>query len=98
MTEIKSPGASAAPGASVSDQLGRQVIADNNRQEQFAQAPIRGKPPANAALPLYTRLDLFETPTLADPLSGLAVKLPGTCSKCGGLIAIVGPGKPPHSA
>jgi hypothetical protein len=26
------------------------------------------------------------------------VKLPGTCSKCGGLIAIVGPGKPPHSA
>ena len=34
----------------------------------------------------------------ADPLFGVAVKLPDTCSKCGDLVAIVGPGKPPHCA
>ena len=43
MTESKSPGAVAALGASVSDQLGRQVIAENIRQERFAQAPIRAE-------------------------------------------------------
>ena len=26
------------------------------------------------------------------------MKLPNTCSKCGDLVAIVGPGKPPHCA
>jgi hypothetical protein len=41
MTSAKSPGAVAALGASVSDQLGRQVIAEANRQERFTQAPIR---------------------------------------------------------
>ena len=41
MTATKSPGAVAALGASVSDQLGRQVIAETNRQERFTQAPIR---------------------------------------------------------
>jgi hypothetical protein len=41
MTAAKSPGAVAALGASVSDHRGRQVIAENNRQQTFAQAPIR---------------------------------------------------------
>jgi hypothetical protein len=41
MTSAKSHGAVAALGASVSDQLWRQVIAENKRQQQFAQAPIR---------------------------------------------------------
>ena len=41
MTTIKSPGAVAASGASGMDQLGRQVIPENKRQEQFAQAPVR---------------------------------------------------------
>jgi hypothetical protein len=36
--------------------------------------------------------------TSANSLSGLAVKLPDTCGKCGALITIVGPSKPPHSA
>jgi hypothetical protein len=44
------------------------------------------------------QLDLFGAPVSAGPLSALAVKLPSTCSKCGSLIAIVGPAKPPHSA
>jgi hypothetical protein len=44
------------------------------------------------------QLDLFGTPNSADPLSGLAVKLPVTCRKCADLVAIIGPGKPPHSA
>ena len=48
--------------------------------------------------PLTTQLELFETATLPDPLSGLTVKLPDTCGNCGGVVAIVGPGKPPHSA
>jgi hypothetical protein len=43
-------------------------------------------------------LDLFGAATPADPLAGLAVKLPDTCGKCGQLVAIVGPGKPPHCA
>jgi hypothetical protein len=41
MKPTESPGAVAALGASVSDQLGRQVIAEANRQERFTQAPIR---------------------------------------------------------
>ena len=41
MTEAKSPGAVVALGASVSAQLGRQVIAEANRQQRFTQAPIR---------------------------------------------------------
>jgi hypothetical protein len=41
MTTIKSPGAVAALGASVTDQLERQVVPENKRQKQFVQAPIR---------------------------------------------------------
>ena len=41
MTEAKSPGAVVALGASVSAPLGRQVIAEANRQERFTQTPIR---------------------------------------------------------
>jgi hypothetical protein len=41
MTVTKSPGAVAALEASVSDQLGRQVAAKNNRQAGFAQRVIR---------------------------------------------------------
>jgi hypothetical protein len=41
MTSAKSPGAGRAHRASVIDQLGRQVAAENNRQAGFAQAPIR---------------------------------------------------------
>ena len=47
---------------------------------------------------VHAQLDLFGTAAPADPLLGLAVKLPNTCSKCGDLVAIVGPGKPPHCA
>ena len=46
----------------------------------------------------HAQLDLFGPPPSADPLLGLAVKLPNTCSKCADLVAIIGPGKPPHSA
>jgi hypothetical protein len=46
----------------------------------------------------HGQLDLFGAPNSADPLLGFAVKLPNTCSKCADLVAIVGPGKPPHSA
>jgi hypothetical protein len=48
--------------------------------------------------PSNAQLDLFDAATTADPLTGLAVKLPDTCGKCGQLIAVVGPGKPPHFA
>ena len=41
MTETRSPGAGQAHGASASDHRGRQVIAENNRQQIFVQAPIR---------------------------------------------------------
>ena len=46
----------------------------------------------------HTQLDFFGAAAPADPLFGIAVKLPDTCSKCGGLVGIVGPGKPPHCA
>jgi hypothetical protein len=42
MTESKSPGALAALGASVVDQLGRQVISQANRQQSLTQASITG--------------------------------------------------------
>jgi hypothetical protein len=42
------------------------------------------------------QLDLFGAPTSGDPLLGLAVSK--TCRKCGDLVAILGPGKGPHSA
>ncbi|MGO9046169.1 MAG: hypothetical protein ACLQFW_04670 [Xanthobacteraceae bacterium] len=41
MKAVKSPGAVAALGASVVDQLGRQVIPEINRQQQLPQAAIR---------------------------------------------------------
>jgi hypothetical protein len=44
------------------------------------------------------QLDLFRDAALANPPLGLAVKLPDTCGKCGHLVAILGPGKPPHFA
>lgn len=43
MRTAKSPGAVAALGASLADQLGRQVISENKRQQQFAQPPIRAE-------------------------------------------------------
>jgi hypothetical protein len=48
--------------------------------------------------PLNAQFDLFDPATAAHPLTGLAVKLPDTCSKCGHLVAIIGPSKPPHFA
>ena len=42
---------------------------------------------------VHAQLDLFGTAAPADPLLGLAVKLPNTCSKCADLVAIIGPGK-----
>jgi hypothetical protein len=44
------------------------------------------------------QLDFFAATAPADPLFGIAVKLPDTCSKCGELVGVVGPGKPPHCA
>jgi hypothetical protein len=43
MTSAKSPGAGRAHRASVNDHLKRQVIAENNRQHLFSQAPIRAE-------------------------------------------------------
>jgi len=43
MIESESPGAVAALGASVSDQLGRRVIAEDSSHQTFTQAPIRAK-------------------------------------------------------
>jgi hypothetical protein len=40
--------------------------------------------------------DTLKSATTANPLIGLVVTLPDTCSTCGHLVAIVGPGKPPH--
>ena len=51
-----------------------------------------GTPPLNA------QHDLFGAAAPTGPLSGITVKLPDTCSKCGDLVAIIGPGKPPHCA
>ena len=48
--------------------------------------------------PLNAQPDLFGAAVPAGPLSGLTVKLPDTCSKCGDLAAIIGPGEPPHYA
>jgi hypothetical protein len=44
MKTTESPGAVAALGASVCDQLRRQVIAETNRQQSLAQAPIPATP------------------------------------------------------
>jgi hypothetical protein len=41
MRRIKSPGAVAAHGAFEADRLGRQVVSEITRQQQFPQAPIR---------------------------------------------------------
>lgn len=48
--------------------------------------------------PLLAQLEPLGGAPSADPLLGLVVKLPTTCSKCNHLVAIVGPGNPPHSA
>jgi hypothetical protein len=43
MKPTESPERGHGAGASVDDQLGRQVIPENKRQQQFAQAPIRAE-------------------------------------------------------
>jgi hypothetical protein len=48
--------------------------------------------------PLTAQHHLLATIPPADPLTGLAVKLPDTCGKCGHLVASIGPGEPPHFA
>ena len=49
-------------------------------------------PPATAS-----QLDMFGAGP-PDPLIGLAVRLPDTCTKCGGAFARIGPGKAQHKA
>jgi hypothetical protein len=44
------------------------------------------------------QLDSFGEAASADPILGIAVKLPDTCRNCGDLAAIVGPSEPPHCA
>jgi AAA domain/Homeodomain-like domain len=44
MNEIQSPGAVAALGASETDQLGRQVVPETNREQSIAQASIPATP------------------------------------------------------
>jgi hypothetical protein len=52
-----------------------------------------------AGIPTFkAQPDLFDTARPADPLIGLAVKLPDTCGKCGQLVAIISAGKLPHCA
>ena len=46
----------------------------------------------------HTQPDFCGPPPSADPLLGLAVKPPKACRRCGGPVATVGAGKPPHSA
>jgi hypothetical protein len=46
----------------------------------------------------HAQLDLSGAAVPAGPLSGLTVKLPNSCGRCGHLVAIVGPGTPPHCA
>jgi hypothetical protein len=58
----------------------------------------KGRSRENSALILDAQLHLFDGAASANPLSGLSVKLPDTCSNCGDLVAIIGPGKPPHCA
>jgi hypothetical protein len=43
MTAAKNPGAVAALGASVSDQLGWQVIPETTRHQRFTQVPLRAE-------------------------------------------------------
>jgi hypothetical protein len=47
-----------------------------------------------------SQADLFGAPTAppGNPLLGLSVRLPDTCSKCGESVAVIGPGKAQHKA
>ena len=90
--------------ACLADLKARLHSAHRRRRRQHRRAtkshagssPKRGE--RHRSVSFGAQLDLFGTAAPADPLLGLAVKLPDTCSKCGDLVAIVGPGKPPHCA
>ena len=70
----------------------------NEGRREGHRLSTTGAPDRKVIRPLNAQLDLFDTATVADPLTGLAAKLPETCGKCGHLVALVGPGKPPHRA
>jgi hypothetical protein len=81
---------------------GAQARSDRIRRRRHRHR--RAAPPHRATLynerypSFHVQLDLFNTAAPSDPLLGLTVKLPNTCSKCGDLLAIIGPGTPPHYA
>jgi hypothetical protein len=78
---------------------GAQARSDRTRRRRHRHP--RAAPPHRATLyderypSFHVQLYLFNTAAPSDPLLGLAVKLPNTCSKCADLVAIIGPGKPP---
>lgn len=90
--------------ACLADLKARLDSAHRRRRRQHRRAtkshagssPKRGE--RHRSVSFGAQLELFGTPISADPLSGFAVKLPDTCGKCTALVAIVGPGKPPHAA
>jgi hypothetical protein len=48
--------------------------------------------------PRPDQFDLFQAAPAADPLIGLTLTLPDSCSKCGAGETLVGPGSGPHLA
>jgi hypothetical protein len=69
-----------------------------SRPPRLTEARARRRRHRRLAGSSPAQLDLLRRTASANPLLGLAVKLPDTCGKCGHLVAIIGPGKPPHFA
>jgi hypothetical protein len=59
VTATKTPGAVAALGASISDQLGRRVIPETNSQQRLPQASVRAGAQAGARTPEQRSADLL---------------------------------------
>jgi hypothetical protein len=84
--------------ASASDEPARSSAVGTLRQPMRGRRSKKNRTRWGGVPPLNAQPDLFGTAVPAGPLSGLTVKLPDTCGKCGDLVAIIGPGKPPHCA
>jgi hypothetical protein len=90
--------ASTSDARTRSDSIRQPNAVGTLRQPMRGRRSRRNRMRGGGVPSLNVQPDLFGTAVPTDPLLGLAVKLPDTCSKCGDLVAIIGPGKPPHCA
>jgi hypothetical protein len=90
--------ASTSDARARSDSIRQPNTVGTLRQPMRGRLSRRNRKRWGGTPPLNAQHDLFGAAVPTGTLSEITAKLPDTCSKCGDLTAIIGPGKPPHCA